>query len=67
MQEPVYILSKSGNHNAVVRYSKPLTTGEVLKHLRAQGFYYDQKGNAIPFEEIEYIRIATEEEYQAGC
>lgn len=54
----IYVQSKTGSHNCYIETSGEtgIYNGEdVLRKIRAKGFYYDDKGRIVPFEEIEYV------------
>lgn len=60
----IYIQSKTGKYNIV--YDSSYSLSDSLKRIREQGAYRatsEEYGDMIiPFEEIEYIRKATEDD-----
>lgn len=61
----IYVQSKSGNFNAILETSNRMFLGTFFKELRAIGYYEIDKDNAtiiVPFEEIEFIREATNDD-----
>jgi hypothetical protein len=67
----VYIQSKSGNYNTVTEWPDGMFIDNIFKELRAYGYYrvVTQLREAVgqellvPFEEIEFIREATDDDY----
>jgi len=53
----IFIQSKSGDNNATIQYS---SVRELMKLLRKAGMYTDDKGNIVPFEEIQFMREEAE-------
>ena len=61
----VYVQSKTGNYNTIMVQPAGASLEDVFKALRVFGYYTGivrDKTIVIPFEEIEYIREATEDD-----
>jgi hypothetical protein len=63
----IYIQSKSGNYNTVTEWPDRMSLEDVFEMLRSHGYYKGLREKhdvvqeiVIPFEEIEHIRLADE-------
>ena len=54
----IYIQSKSGDHNASGYTANSVI--EMMQTSRRLGFYVDDNGNCVPFEEIRYMKEEKE-------
>ncbi len=54
----VYVQSKSGDHNAILHACSGVE--DEMRMARRHGYYIDDKGNCVPFEEIQYMKEEKE-------
>jgi len=54
----VYVQSKSGDHNSILQACSSVE--DEMRMARRLGYYLDDKGYVVPFEEIQYMKEEKE-------
>ncbi len=54
----VYVQSKSGDHNGVLHSANNVEN--AMRDARTRGYYSDDEGRVVPFEEIQYMKEEKE-------